>query len=110
MLCSAIDGSDPRGSSPDQSARVAALDGFEVRGRIGSLGFITAADDDAVVPGVAAELVVIGGRSSLLHFHIPLEHITSVSKKTRSVSVDVDVVDFTPRVGDDGTVELHITG
>ena len=87
---------------------MAALAGFEVSGRIGSLGIVADLDDVDGFPGMAPELVVIGGRSSLLHFYIPLEHVTSVSKKTRTLSVDVDVVDFTPRVGHDGTVELHI--
>ncbi len=108
MLCTAIEGPVPSSSGRDQAARAASLIGFEVKGRIAELGVVaarTAADD---LPG-ATELVVIGGRSSLLHFYIPLEHVTSVSARTRTLRVNVDVVDFTPRIADDGTVELHIT-
>ncbi len=109
MLCAALGGPDVARSGLDQRARVAALVGYQVRGTIASLGVVAPLDHAESVPG-ATELLVIGGRSSLLHFYIPLEHVTSVSAKARTVVVDVDVVDFTPRVGDDGTVELHIPG
>ncbi len=110
MLCAALGGPDVTGSTPDQRETVAAVVGFEVRGTIASLGFVAPLDHPEGVSGAAVELLVIGGRSSLLHFYIPLEHVTSVSPKARTVVVDVDVVDFTPRVGEDGTVELHISG
>lgn len=108
MFCTAIDGPVPSGSGLDQAARAASLVGFEVRGRIAGLGVVAAPASADDLPG-APELVVIGGRSSLLHFHIPLERVTNVSRRTRTLKVDVDVIDFTPRIADDGTVELHIT-
>lgn len=103
-----MDGPAPTGSEVDHAARAASFVGFDVRGRVAGLGVVaepTGVDD---LPG-APELLVVGGRSSLLHFFIPLEHVTNVSRGTRTLSVDVDVIDFTPRIADDGTVELHIT-
>ena len=110
MLCATLGGPDVTGPASDQRAKPAAFAGFEVRGRIARLGFVAPPESSESVPGVAEELLVIGGRSSLLHFYIPLDHVISVSRKARTMVVDVDVVDFTPRVGDDGTVELHLVG
>ena len=110
MLCATLGGPDVTGPASDQRAQAAAFAGFEVRGRIARLGFVAAPDGGDSVPGVVEELLVIGGRSSLLHFYIPLDHVISVSTTARTVVVDVDVIDFTPRVGDDGRVELHLIG
>jgi hypothetical protein len=84
--------------------------GFDVRGRNGTLGVVAAPDAAAETESGSPMLLVVGGRSSLLHLYIPLSRVSRVSTDERRVDVDLDVADFTPRIGHDGKVELHLTG
>jgi hypothetical protein len=90
--------------------RETPLVGFDVHGRNGTLGVVAAPDAAAEIDSASPVLLVVGGRSSLLHLYIPLSHVSSVSTDERRVDVDLDVADFTPRIGHDGKVELRITG
>ncbi len=84
-----------------------ALVGFRVDGRHGRLGTVIAADD-ATVDGESSELLVRGGASDALTYHVPVSVVGEVSVERRTVTLDLDVVDFTPRLGDDGSVDLFL--
>lgn len=86
--------------------RNVAVVGFTVRGRNGDLGVVVAAKRE--LSAAEPELLVMGGSSRLLRFHIPESLVRSVSAKARSIETDLDVVDFAARAGDDGVVDLHV--
>lgn len=80
--------------------------GFRVIGRHGELGLVvsvTRSDGGERVTSV----VVRGGISSSLTYHVPAVHIRSVSADAASVFVDLDLTDFVPVLKEDGTIELH---
>lgn len=79
---------------------------YEVRGRHGTLGVVVATTDSVSAGG--EELVVRGGRSALLRYHVPAARVCGLSVEGHTVDVDVDVADFAPRVGRDGSVDLHL--
>ncbi len=83
--------------------------GYDVRGRNGSLGVVVdpEAVDVPVSPG-AEELLVVGGRSSLLRLYIPMARVHTISRGAATLRVDLDVVDFTCRIADDGLVDLRL--
>lgn len=78
------------------------LAGYTVIGRHGYLG--------TVVEGGGDPIVFRGGISDALLFHVPAAMVATISPGSRSVTLEVDVGDFTPRLGEDGRVELHLTG
>lgn len=84
---------------------LADLVGYRLLGRYGELGMVEGAsspDDDLT-------LVVRGGVSHALVYHVPGRRIQEVSAARRTVTVDVDVADFVPSLADDGTVVLELT-
>ncbi len=85
----------------------AALVGFRVDGRHGRLGTVVPADDRTAADQIS-ELLVRGGASDALTYHVPLSVVAAVSTESRTVMLDLDVVDFTPRLGDDGCVDLYL--
>ena len=80
------------------------LSGYSVIGRHGYLG--TVVDVDV---GSHERIVFRGGISDALLFHVPMTQVRSISACNRTVTLDVDVGDFAPRPGKDGTVELHLS-
>lgn len=83
--------------------------GYDVHGRNGSLGIVVGSHDAWEIHSPAdSELVVMGGRSSLLRIHIPLSHIAAVSHETETLEIDLDVVDFSPSIAGDGLVDLRV--
>lgn len=72
-------------------------------GRHGELGIVEESrpDDDL-------GLVVRGGVSHALAFHLPGGKLLEVSDEWRTVTADVDVADFVPSLRDDGTVVLQL--
>lgn len=80
---------------------LAELDGYEVIGRHGSLGTVVETDEP--------NLTVAGGASTLLRFHIPGQRVRSIAPTTLTLTVDLDVADFTPRQGADGSIDLYLT-
>lgn len=79
------------------------LTGYSVIGRHGYLGTVV---DDA---GSRERIVFRGGISDALLFYVPMAHVRSISACNRTVTLEVDVGDFAPRPGKDGTVELHLS-
>ncbi len=86
---------------------LADLVGFRILGREGELGHIVDYEDLEGAPG-AAVLVVRGGVSDSLVYHVPAMRLLSVSRETCTVRTDVDIADFVPRFGEGGTVELRL--
>ena len=85
---------------------VSNVAGYSVIGRHGFLGTVVRAR--AEQGDGEDEIVLRGGISDALLFFVPATLVRSVSDRTRTVDVDVDVGDFVPRLGADGTVELHL--
>jgi len=85
--------------------QLADLVGFRLLGRFGELGIVegrSSLGDDVT-------LVARGGVSHALVYHVPERSILEVSAERRTVTVDVDVADFVPSLGNDGTVVLELT-
>jgi hypothetical protein len=82
------------------------LVGFRVVGPHGELGTIVYCElgRDARIPTIA----VRGGVSDLLVYHVPTESLRSVSPDTRTVTVEVSLADFVPRLAKNGTVDLYL--
>jgi hypothetical protein len=81
------------------------LVGYRLLGRYGDLGIVEGESS----AGGELMLVVRGGVSRALVFHVPMRRTLDVSAQRRTVTVDVDVADFVPSLGDDGTVVLELT-
>jgi hypothetical protein len=85
---------------------VAEVAGWTVAGRHGRLG-------EVVEPGASdfavdeTQLVVRGGTSQALFFHIPVELVTNVARSRCWIRVDADVADFAPHLRTDGSVDLY---
>jgi hypothetical protein len=82
------------------------LVGYEVRGRHGVLGVVVGVSPSE--PGVGAEMRVLGGKTDLLLYVIPVVQVSAVARERRIVVLDVDVGDFVPTLREDGTVELRL--
>jgi hypothetical protein len=88
------------------AARLHDVTGYRVFGRHGFLGTVVEMyRPDGELGG---SMVVRGGISDALRFHVPTELVSHVSGRTRCVRIEVDVEDFAPRLIADGTVELHL--
>jgi hypothetical protein len=86
---------------------VSNLAGYSVIGRHGFLGTVVRVE---TARGDGDESIVFrGGISDALRFHVPTTRVRSISAVNRTVTLEVDVVDFAPRLGDDGTVELYLS-
>lgn len=99
-------GSDPGDRADPVAERLPDTMGFEVLGRHGGLGVVVGVGERSAPEDW--ELVVLGGRSSLLRFHIPRSHVRRISLDSRTVDVDADVLDFTARPTPDGAIELYM--
>jgi hypothetical protein len=86
------------------------LVGCGVFGRRGYLATVATEQggDDGNDGNDGAVILVRGGVSDALVFHLPASRVRSVSPTQRTVTIDADVGDFVPRLGDRGTVELHL--
>ena len=88
------------------SIPVAEVAGWTVAGRHGRLG-------EVIEPGAddfeadETELVVRGGTSQALFFHIPVDLVTNVARSRCWIRVDADVADFAPHLRSDGSVDLY---
>jgi len=87
---------------------IASVVGFSVRGRNGALGIVVGAGRGRGPAAPEPELVVVGGRSFLLRFHIPVSHVSRSSPEEGLLDVDVDVSDFRAELAEDGAVELRV--
>lgn len=86
---------------------VVSLTGFRVDGRHGRLGIVIDAESEGREVE-QAEILVRGGASDALYYHVPTAVVTVVSRERRTVTLDLDVIDFTPRLRDDGSVDLYL--
>jgi hypothetical protein len=84
-----------------------SLVGYRVLGRQGELGRVVDHEGQVGAPE-SSTLVVRGGVSNALIYHVPAARLIGVSRATATVSADVDVADFVPSFGDGGTVELRL--
>jgi hypothetical protein len=82
------------------------LAGYSVIGRHGPLG--TVVDVETMLGDGGESIVFRGGVSDALQYHVPAALVRSISPHRRTLVLDVDVGDFVPRLGNDGTVELHL--
>lgn len=77
---------------------------WTVTGRHGLLGNVVererghSADD--------AHLLVRGGTTDVLYYHVPLMLVTSVDAVRQTIVIDADVADFTTHLRPDGSVDL----
>lgn len=83
------------------------LVGFEVHGRNGLLGVVEGIARRPAADG-SVDLLVLGGASSLLRFHVPMWRVVHVSAVDLVLEIEADVVDFAPRPTLDGTIELYL--
>lgn len=83
------------------------LVGYRVLGRQGELGRVVGAECIERA-SESATIVVRGGISDALAYHVPASRLIGVSHETGTVRADVDVGDFVPRLGEGGTVDLHL--
>ena len=81
------------------------MSGWMVTGRHGPLG--------RVVPHTSAgratesqSLLVRGGRTHVLYFHVPVARVTHVLRRARIVQVDADIADFSAHLRPDGSIDL----
>ena len=86
----------------------ADLVGYRMLGRHGELGRVVELEGIEGAPE-SSTLVVRGGVSDALIYHVPAMRLVSVSRETGTVEADVDVADFVPSLGDGGTVELRLS-
>jgi hypothetical protein len=76
-------------------------------GRQGELGRVVRAESLERAPE-SSTIVVRGGVSDALVYHVPASRVVGVSHEAGTVRADVDVADFVPRLGNGGTVDLHL--
>jgi hypothetical protein len=79
--------------------------GWTVSGRHGPLGHVVPTDSEEC--GVDGRtLLVRGGTTDGLYYHVPVALVTAVAVRKRQLHVDADVADFTAHLRPDGTVDL----
>lgn len=86
---------------------LAALVGYRVLGRLGDLGVVTEATRLAGAADLSI-LIVRGGVSRGLRFEVPATRVREVAHQQRTLVVDADIVDFVPRLTEEGDVELRL--
>lgn len=75
-------------------------------GRYGELGTVV---DTELAPGMdGPALIVRGGVSEALVYHVPSGRILGVSNENCTVTADADITDFVPILSDDGTIVLRL--
>lgn len=81
--------------------------GYEVHAPGGPLGVVV--DDERSGDGQASSVLLVrGGVSSALYYHLPTALVASISPGQRALSVRVTASDFSPRLRHDGSVDLYV--
>jgi len=93
--------------------RLPEFAGWSVSGRNGYLGLVVSeclVDSTEIGPDdqKARQLLVRGGTSDALYFHVPAELITTVARGRCDLRIDADVSDFLPHLRADGSVNLFL--
>ena len=83
--------------------------GWTVSGRHGQLGRVVPPEDGDWGSDEHPLLLVRGGTSLALFFHVPLELVTTVARGRCDIRVDADVSDFTAHLRPDGSVDLFLS-
>lgn len=79
--------------------------GYRALGHHGELGVVVELRDE---PEFDSRLIVVrGGVSNGLTYFVPAARVRSLSARDRTVCLDIDFPEFTPRLHEDGTVELR---
>jgi hypothetical protein len=78
-----------------------------VLGRFGEIGRVVGTEREDNDPETIG-LVVRGGISEALVFHVPAERLLRVSSARETVYADVDIADFLARLDQEGRVELRL--
>ncbi len=84
------------------------LIGYRVLGRHGELGTVVETNGIEAHEHDAS-LVVRGGSTDRLVFHLPVTRITEVRPRRRLVLSEVDVTDFEPSLNEDGDIDLRLS-
>jgi hypothetical protein len=95
--------SESRPTSDSHDVDLEASIGFEARGRHGALGVVVGVSRTGPASLV---LVICGGVSRGLVYHVPGALVTAISRSRRFVVVDADLDDFHAVLRADGTIEL----
>lgn len=83
------------------------LVGYDALARGGPLGIVV----DHALCGRAAgrdDILVRGGITRALYYHVPTRALRSVSLDRREIVVEVEVADFAARLREDGSVDLYL--
>jgi hypothetical protein len=86
------------------AAALRDVTGWVVAGRHGTIGRVVQAAGDGAPEGEV--LLVQGGTSHVLFFHVPMRLVTRVAPGRRMLSIDADIADFVAHLRDDGSVDL----
>ncbi len=90
--------------------RLPDVAGWSVSGRNGHLGLVVSdgrgEGDSGLDDLEARRLLVRGGTTDALYFHVPFELITSVARGRCDLKIDADVSDFVAHLRPDGSVDL----
>ena len=83
--------------------------GWTVSGRHGPLGHVVPPEDGDWGTNQSPLLLVRGGTSYALYFHVPVELVTAVARGRCDLRIDADVSDFTAHLRPDGSVDLFLS-
>jgi hypothetical protein len=91
-----------------QALRLPDLAGWSVSGRNGHMGIVVSDEAYEARPAdlEARRLLVCGGTTHALYFHVPIELITTVAQGRCALKIDADVSDFMAHLRPDGSVDL----
>jgi hypothetical protein len=81
------------------------LAGWTVAGRHGALGRVLSSGPDSQ-GDASASLLVRGGTTEALYYHVPVSLVTGIAVEERVVEIDADIDDFAPHLRPDGSVDL----
>lgn len=91
------------------ASNVLDLVGYRVLGRHGDLGTVVTVRTDGAENALDAPMLVVrGGSTELLLYHVPFDRLRGIVPEERLAISEVDVTDFEARLRDDGTVELYL--
>jgi hypothetical protein len=79
--------------------------GYRVLGTRGELGVVV--DLPPAREPEPEVILVQGGVSNSLTFHVPTHRVRSLSRESRTIYVDIDLLDFIPRLDENGAIELR---
>lgn len=88
--------------------RLPDLAGWAVSGRNGHLGIVVSDEGNELGRDdpEARRLLVRGGTTDALYFHVPVELIMTVARGRCVLKIDADVSDFMAHLRPDGSVDL----